>query len=170
MDMVSHNFSIRVTVGYYNSAMYPSCTGGKNMSEPKMYINWSQMEKIVQLLALRIGEREYKRVIGISRGGLIPGVMISQMLDIPFTALQWQTRDGSDKDVPTLLNLEENVDELIFVDDICDSGLTIQQIKEYMPASQWAVLYDKIGTMELDFVGKTLYNNTQWLVFPWEKK
>jgi hypoxanthine phosphoribosyltransferase len=87
-----------------------------------------------------------------------------------YQGLQWQTRDGSDKDVPTLLNLEENVDELIFVDDICDSGLTIQQIKEYMPASQWAVLYDKIGTMELDFVGKTLYNNTQWLVFPWEKK
>ena len=123
------------------------------------------------LLATRISERNYKKIVGISRGGLIPGIILSHALDIPFEPLQWQTRDGDLKDTLSIaLKSTEDPNDILFVDDICDSGLTIKQIRKVFPESQWAVLSSKKGDMGIDFTGERLYNNTQWLVFPWEKK
>ena len=136
-----------------------------------LYVGWKEIYKICLLMALQIGERNYKKIVGISRGGLIPGVIISHALDIPFEPLQWQTRDGDLKDTLSIaLKSTEDPNDILFVDDICDSGLTIGQIKRLIPKSQWAVLYSKKGDMGIDFEGERLYNNTQWIVFPWEKK
>ena len=136
-----------------------------------LYVGWKEIYKICLLMALQIGERNYKKIVGISRGGLIPGVIISHALDIPFEPLQWQTRDGDLKDTLSIaLKSTEDPNDILFVDDICDSGLTIKQIRKVFPESQWAVLYSKKGEMGIDFTGERLYNNTQWLVFPWEKK
>ena len=137
----------------------------------KIYVGWQEMYKICILLAARISERNYKKIVGISRGGLIPGVILSQALDIPFEPLQWQTRDGNKKDTLSIaLKSTEDPNDILFVDDICDSGKTVGQIRNIFPESQWAVLYSKKGDMGIDFTGERLYNNTQWLVFPWEKK
>ena len=136
-----------------------------------LYVGLKEIYKICLLMALQIGERNYKKIVGISRGGLIPGVIISHALDIPFEPLQWQTRDGDLKDTLSIaLKSTEDPNDILFVDDICDSGLTIGQIKRVFPKSQWAVLYSKKGDMGIDFEGERLYNNTQWIVFPWEKK
>ena len=56
----------------------------------------------------------------------------------------------------------------MMLDDICDSGKTITQIKEIIPDSRWAVLHQK-ADLELDFVGQRLYNENRWLIYPWEK-
>ena len=157
------------------------------MTDNKLYITWDDVEKIVDSLAIQIeqnrfqqanvgghaihGKKPLSKSIGVSRGGLIPGVMLSHKLDVPFEPLEWQTRDGHYiKDTLKLLsNKFEDQSDILFVDDICDSGLTIKQIRSVIPDSQWCVLYSKLGDMALDFEGEKLYNNTQWLVFPWEK-
>jgi len=141
----------------------------------KLYITWDDIERIVDELVIKIEQRVFlkklKKIIGISRGGLIPGVMLSQKLDVPFEPLEWQTRDGNYRDTIKLLASKfEDQNNILFVDDICDSGLTIEQIRGVIPDSQWAVLYSKKGNMGLDFEGERLYNNKQWLVFPWEKE
>ena len=129
------------------------------------------MYNICLLMALQIGERNYKKIVGVSRGGLVPGVILSHALDIPFEPLQWQTRDGNKKDTLSVaLKSTEDPNDILFVDDICDSGLTIGSIRNIFPESQWAVLYSKKGNMGIDFEGERLYNNKQWIVFPWEKK
>lgn len=138
----------------------------------KLYITWDDIEKIVDELVISVEPAKLKKIIGISRGGLIPGVMLSQKLEVPFEPLEWQTRDGNYRDTIKLLASKfENQKDILFVDDICDSGLTIKQIRGVIPDSQWAVLYSKKGNMSLDFEGVRLYNNNkQWLVFPWEKE
>jgi len=137
----------------------------------KLYITWDDIEKIVDELVISVEPAKLTKIIGISRGGLIPGVMLSQKLGVPFEPLEWQTRDGNYRDTIKLLASKfENQKEILFVDDICDSGLTIKQIRGVIPDSQWAVLYSKKGNMGLDFEGVRLYNNKQWLVFPWEKE
>ena len=111
----------------------------------------------------------YKRqVVGISRGGLIPGVMLSHWLDAGFEPLEWQTRDGEFKDTRKANDFNKNLKGTIFVDDICDSGLTIKQIKELVPHSRWAVLHQK-AEIELEYVATTLYNDDRWVVYPWEE-
>ena len=136
-----------------------------------IYVGWKEMYNICLLMALQIGERNYKKIVGVSRGGLVPGVILSHALDIPFEPLQWQTRDGDLKDTLSIaLKSTEDPNDILFVDDICDSGLTIGSIRNIFPESQWAVLYSKKGNMGIDFEGERLYNNKQWIVFPWEKK
>jgi len=137
----------------------------------KLYVGWQEMHQLCILMALVISEKKYKRIVGISRGGLIPGVCLSQSLDIPFEPLQWQTRDGDLRDTLSVaLMALEDPNDILFVDDVCDSGQTIEQIRDIFPESHWAVLYSKKGNMAIDFEGCRLYNNKQWIVFPWEKK
>ena len=108
-------------------------------------------------------------MVGISRGGLIPGVMLSHKLNAGFEPLEWQTRDGEFKDRIKANGFNKNLKGTIFVDDICDSALTIKQIKEIIPKSRWAVLHQK-ADISLDFVAERLYSNdTRWVIYPWEE-
>ena len=68
-------------------------------------------------------------IVGISRGGLIPGVMISHKLEIPFKPVHASTRD-----FPHWENyLPKPKDEkILIVDDICDSGETFERLSEYI--------------------------------------
>ena len=127
-------------------------------------VNWSLIEQIQ-------GE-PIDLIVGISRGGLIPGVMLSHRLEIPFTPLQWQTRDDTlERDFLSLVHLDKIKERnILFVDDVCDSGKTINEIRSQVPNGRWAVLYSKLDNMGIDFIGKRVYNVHKWIVFPWEKQ
>ena len=93
--------------------------------------------------------------------------MLSHWLSAGFEPLEWQTRDGEFQDRIKANGFNKNLKGTIFVDDICDSALTIKQIKEIIPKSRWAVLHQK-ADIHLDFVGERLHNNDKWIVYPWE--
>ena len=66
-------------------------------------------------------------IVGISRGGLIPGVMISHKLNIPFKPVHASTRD-----FPHWENYlpQPGDQKVLIVDDICDSGETFERISD----------------------------------------
>ena len=68
-------------------------------------------------------------IVGISRGGLIPGVMISHKLNIPFKPVHASTRD-----FPHWENYlpQPGDQKVLIVDDICDSGETFDRISDYI--------------------------------------
>ena len=116
-----------------------------------------------------VGEYEntgITQIVGLSRGGLPLAVALSNWLSIPMVPIVWQTRDGSTQDVETLSNLE-GVETTLFVDDICDSGLTIEQIRAVYPDSIWCTLVNKkpgfVDYSPLEVEGE------EWVTFPWEK-
>ena len=133
----------------------------------KLFVTWDDINDMVFKLYKELKDENIDKVVGVSRGGLIPGVMLSHWLKAGFEPLEWQTRDGEFKDTIKANSFNKNLKGTIFVDDVCDSALTIMQIKEIIPKSRWAVLHQK-AEIDLDFVGKRLYNNTQWIVYPWE--
>jgi hypoxanthine phosphoribosyltransferase len=59
---------------------------------------------------------------------------------------------------------------ILFVDDVCDTGKTVTEIRSQVPNGRWAVLYSKTDNMGIDFIGKRVYNVNKWIVFPWEKQ
>ena len=136
--------------------------------DDKLIIKWELFDMMVADIADRYEEEGIKRIVGLSRGGLPIGVSLSNKMGIPFIPLEWQTRDGKVKDVNKLLMIKGVFDpsEVLFVDDICDSGLTIIQIKEYVPNSRWATLVNKIpDAVEFETL---LVEDERWVVFPWE--
>ena len=134
----------------------------------KLFVTWDEVDQLVFKLYKQLKDQDIDKVVGISRGGLIPGVMLSHWLDAGFEPLEWQTRDGEFKDSAKPYNFNKNLKGTIFVDDISDSGLTIKQIKELVPNSRWAVLHQK-ADIELEYTAQNLYNDDRWVVYPWEE-
>lgn len=91
-------------------------------------------------------------------------------MGIPMIPLVWQTRDGKTKDVDTLKNIGSNysMNEVLFVDDICDSGLTIEQIKAILPEAIFTTLINKLPESDLVEFSPMIETSDIWITFPWE--
>ena len=141
-------------------------------------------------------------VVGLTRGGLVPANMISQYLDVPMETLKVSLRDGNEcesncwmaedafgypvYDAMASGNGRKNI---LIVDDINDSGVTLNWIKQdwqsgCLPdderwAEVWnqnvrfAVLVDNQDSKFHDIDYSSLEINKAeedcWIVFPWEE-
>ena len=112
----------------------------------KVFMYWDDISVLVEELCNTIAMSgiRIKSITGIERGGLIPAVMISHKLNIPYTT-------------------KINKDTLV-VDDICDSGETLKN----MVAGYTATLhYKKTASFTPDFYSKEV--GEEWIVYPWER-
>lgn len=119
-------------------------------------------------------------IIALSRGGLDFGVKLSHYYDnCDLVPLVWQTRDGQLKQEDLLHDtLKANSGaSVLVVDDILDSGETLQQIEEITDryAGNVCIYYAvAIANLEADiaadFIGREIHRSedTQWFVFPFE--
>ena len=128
--------------------------------------------------SIRASNFKPHRVIGISRGGLIPGVCLSHTFECPFIPLQWATRDGEFKDKQKLNEIIEPDLPTLFVDDICDTGLTLREIEEEIGFSRdhntrFTTLIYNITQQDfiVDFYGRLIDRDktNEWVNFWWEK-
>jgi hypoxanthine phosphoribosyltransferase len=114
-------------------------------------------------------------IVGVQRGGLIPAVMLSHKLGIKMKTLSWSTRDSVDKEIPFGVKLAHDYSKknILVVDDIIDSGLTIREIKQQMPNARFASLIWNIKEHQgaPHYFGRTLDRNIdqEWVNFWWEK-
>ena len=51
----------------------------------KVYISWKNVEQLIQKIAEQINKDEIKFISGLSRGGLIPAVMLSHLTGISYS-------------------------------------------------------------------------------------
>tara|TARA_R100000951_G_scaffold88755_1_gene76860 strand:+ start:1741 stop:2127 length:387 start_codon:yes stop_codon:yes gene_type:complete len=116
------------------------------MKIKKRYISWEEVEILVNILHDNIleSDEDFDTVMGLPRGGLIPAVMLSHKLGLPYKL------DGN----------------ALVIDDICDSGKTLKTIQ-----SPTAVLHYKPHT---SIIEPTFYackfESDDWIVYPWENK
>ena len=140
----------------------------KDKQIEKVYVTWGEYNVMVREIADFYEDKNLEVIVGLSRGGLPMGVHLSNILKVPFIPLQWQTRDGEEQDVVGLLKIENkyDMDKVLFVDDICDSGKTIDQINSIVKGITWAVLINKIQG-KVEYAAEDLFSD-EWIVFPWE--
>ena len=163
----------------------------------KVYLSWNdvqrQLQELVRQMWLDRWTPDY--VVGITRGGLTPANLISQYLDCHMETLKVRLRDGNAEDCESNLWMAEDAfsgKNILIVDDINDSGATLNWIKQDWPSGcyprdpKWttlwgetgnvrvAVLYDNessqselIPTYSAEVINK--HNDPQWIVFPWEE-
>ncbi len=84
-------------------------------------------------------------VMGLPRGGLIPAVLISHELGLPY-----------------VLHPGKNT---LVVDDINDTGHTLSKA----PGAYWAVLHNKPTSKFKDCIYAKEVGD-QWIVYPWERE
>lgn len=112
-----------------------------------------------------------KRIVAITRGGLVPASVLSQFLDIreihTIGLSSYDDMQKSEDIVEYVCPDVEDSPDTLFVDDLVDSGHTHQYIKEKYPHSKIAVIYSKNPDCKLDFPA-TQKDPDTWLAFPWE--
>tara|TARA_R110002020_G_scaffold240680_1_gene453736 strand:- start:162 stop:572 length:411 start_codon:yes stop_codon:yes gene_type:complete len=136
-----------------------------------MKITWRDFNEASYDIAYRYQGKGITRLVGIQRGGLPLAVKLSNLMDIPMEVLNYQTRDGvtdigyMDDQILTFGDLSTT----LFVDDICDSGRTIKDIKCLYPEARFIVLCSR--HMDLIEYSPIMIpeGDDFWIDFPWEK-
>ena len=109
-------------------------------------LDWLQFDRCVDLLVKRFRDRPFSGIHGVPRGGLCLGVALSHALELP---LQLQPDDAS-----------------LIVDDVYESGRTLQALRSRWPHATYAVWISKVTP---EWWSAAEVNVTfEWLVFPWE--
>jgi uncharacterized protein len=147
-----------------------------------LYIDQTQFIDDVRTLArfLRSSDWQPDFIVGIGRGGLVPAVFLSHATGIALLSVDHSSKVPTFGDeLLTKLADKTNVGErLLIVDDINDSGKTLQYLKAaFLEAGgiaaslRVAVLIDNIRSIEtVDYRARTIDREQEprWFVFPWE--
>lgn len=158
----------------------------------KKLITFDQLTGLVGELCRQIANDNWRPdyIVGISRGGLMPAVMISHYFGIPMRPLQVSLRDHGD--CVSDLSMGEDAFEgkkILVVDDINDQGSTINWIKQDWPSGcfpnntawstvwgntvRFAVLIDNLASaaeIKVSYAGEEINKaeNNVWVDFPYE--
>jgi hypoxanthine phosphoribosyltransferase len=163
----------------------------------KIYHTWADVECQTQEILHQIFIKDSWRpdyVVGLTRGGLVPANLLSQYLGCRMETLKVSLRDGTECEsnlwmAEDAYGHEEDPKNILIVDDINDTGATLNWIREdwqsgcFPKDKRWkevwgnnvrvACLYDNESSKsKLDVAYSAVTINKAdkdvWIVFPWE--
>lgn len=127
-------------------------------------------------------------VVGIARGGLVPATMLSHYLGKPLMVINYSLRDNKVSrisEVNDIVKLYSTMQNVLIVDDICDSGDTLAKVysdireeTKDIPGHalgnlKTAVLWNNVSqdVFEADYVGREISRaeDERWVIFPYEE-
>lgn len=150
----------------------------KNDEMQVIYYSWEESIQDLHELVRQMTVSDFRprMVIGISRGGLPPAVMLSAYYNIPMVPLRASLRHFPHWE-QYMPGPEE--DDLLIVDDICDSGATFRRLREDILQAthrtettiKFASLYSNADQdFTPDYYVREISQNTEqvWIEFPWK--
>ena len=96
-----------------------------------LWYGWREMRRDVNTLCREITLDKFdpEVIVGISRGGLLPGVMMSHWMEKPFKPIKAALRDHPEWEDYLPRKTDKRV---LIVDDVCDSGETFQKMRNHI--------------------------------------
>ncbi|MFA5968816.1 MAG: phosphoribosyltransferase domain-containing protein [Sphingomonas sp.] len=152
-------------------------------AEPQLYyISDAGFLTDVRAVAKKVEADEWQPdfIIGIGRGGLVPAVYMSHHLDLPMLSIDHSSKvpGFADELLGKVATKSANGTRLLFVDDINDSGGTIDYIRHLLVDNgcengnvRFAVVINNTRSkVRVDYWSQMIDRNEdkRWFVFPWE--
>lgn len=145
-------------------------------------LSWLSIEAGVSMLIKRIVEpKAITGIVAIARGGLIPGAMLAHKLGIrnivSLGIASYSDERKQGRMMPLFANgglqpelLDSYGNGWLIVDDLVDSGKSMQYAKKLLPEAKTAALIVKRNAAyKPDFYVSGAPADV-WVVFPWEEK
>ena len=140
----------------------------------KQYLSYDDIHQDTLSLLEKIPSEQLSKIEGIvaiARGGCIPGVIAAEQLSIiNFRTVSLSSYSQGKQGAMKVLTAFESDKRWLVIDELVDSGKSMQKLKSMLPNSLFVSLYAKPAGAEVVDYFLREYSQEQWLVFPWEKK
>lgn len=139
------------------------------MSE-KYIVTWDMLQIHARKLASRLMPSEqWKGIIAVSRGGLVPGALLARELGIRHvdTVCISSYDHDNQRELKVLKRAEGDGEGFIVIDDLVDTGGTAVAIREMYPKAHFVTIFAKpAGRPLVDDYVVDIPQNT-WIEQPW---
>jgi hypoxanthine phosphoribosyltransferase len=144
------------------------------------FLTWQDLDRLVDYLLQQL-RGPYDALLMITRGGIVPGGLIAEALDIRYiltAAVEFSEISQSRLAWPTFLQFPEEAllrdKRVLIVDDIWSNGRTITAVRGRVLAAgskpETAVLHYKPGSSLFRETGPDHYAavTDRFIIYPWE--
>lgn len=141
-------------------------------------VEWDHVYSLLLEIADRIKESEFKAdvIVGISRGGLLPARILSDLLDNTHLAnikVEFYVDIDQTKEVPVItqpVSVSVKDKRVLIVDDITDSGQSFRLVWETLAQEAAEVKTVTIYHKPWSCFTPDIYarETEAWVIFPWE--
>jgi len=162
---------------------HPAGAEGEGVSEASPYkdeivISWPELHRDARYLSRVLhGLGEWKGIIAITRGGLVPAALVARELEIrlidtvcvvSYGAGEGGGAEQKQGELTWLKGVEGDGAGWLLIDDLVDTGKTAQAVRQKLPKAHFACLYAKPqGRPVVDTFVKE-FKQEKWIYFPWD--
>ena len=158
--------------------------GSRLPHEKGFHVSWDQMHRDSRALAWRLDGRgpddgAWRAVVAITRGGMAPAMIVARELDIRTVdtiSVKSYHSGGGKADQRREAEILKSPDAqmmgdgtgILIVDDLVDSGKTLELVHSLYPNAHFATVYAKPqGEPQVDTFITGVSQDT-WIFFPWD--
>ncbi|HRQ60271.1 MAG TPA: phosphoribosyltransferase family protein [Alphaproteobacteria bacterium] len=147
----------------------------------KVYLSVRDIVEASQVLAEKIATRlppsEMKGLVAILNGGVFPAYWLRKIftkngMECPLETIDVRSYEGYSKQGELkILRQPEGLGDgkgWVFVDEIADTGKTLEALKKLYPAALFVSLSAKPRGLEITDLNALSFAQEDWIVFPWE--
>ncbi len=154
-----------------------------NPYRDEIVISWPELHRDARYLSkvLHALRPEWKGIIAITRGGLVPAALVARELEIRLIdtvcVVSYGAQEGQGAgqgaeqhqgELRWLKRVEGDGDGWLLIDDLVDTGKTARAVRETLPRAHFATLYAKPqGRPIVDTFVKE-FKQEKWIYFPWD--
>jgi len=144
----------------------------------KMFpVSWTELHRDAKALAWRLADTgPYKGLIAITRGGLVPAAIVARELELRLIdtlccSIYDKTKRGAKVEVLKGSQAEaDKGEDWLIVDDLVDTGVTAERVREMLPKAHFATIYAKPAGKPMVDTFITEVSQDTWILFPWDQE
>tara|TARA_B100000886_G_scaffold94937_1_gene62873 strand:- start:180 stop:683 length:504 start_codon:yes stop_codon:yes gene_type:complete len=147
--------------------------------EKGFHVSWDQLHRDARALAWRLDGKgpyagNWRAVVAITRGGMAPAMIIARELDIRVVdTISVKSYDHQTQNAAKIIKTPDSSvtgdgTGILVIDDLVDTGKTIEVVRDAMPKAHLATVYAKpMGRQQVDSFITEVSQDT-WIFFPWD--
>lgn len=152
--------------------------------ERGFHVSWDQLHRDARALAWRLQDKapqgggEWRAVVAITRGGMVPAMIVARELDIrTIDTISVKSYKGvgtgaGQGELQVLKSPDAQMmgdgEGVLVVDDLVDSGRTLELVRQMYPKAHLATVYAKPKGQPMVETYITEVSQDTWIFFPWD--
>ena len=149
--------------------------------EKGFHVSWDQIHRDSRALAWRLDKHgpgedgAWRAVVAITRGGMAPAMIVSRELDIrTVDTISVKSYNWQDQTAPRVIKspspeiMGKAGEGVLVVDDLVDTGRTLELVRSLYPAAHYATVYAKPEGRGMVDTFITEVSQDTWIFFPWD--